>query len=98
VCIDGNFDETAQIALPADVRVTDVPADANVETPDFSYAAHYVFDPASRTVQVTRRLDTRFGRQMCSPQRFARMHDALLRVERDTHAQIVVRAAGAGAG
>ena len=97
VCIDGDFDETAQITLPADVRVTDVPPDAGVDGPYLSYAAHYVFDPASRTVQITRRLDTHFGRQMCTPQAFAQMRDALVRVERDTHAQIVVRARG-GAG
>ena len=95
VCIDGDFDESAQIALPADVRVTDVPADASVENLYWSFASHYVFDAASRTVQVTRRLHTRFGKQMCTPQEFARMHDALVRVERDTHAQIVVRAVGA---
>jgi hypothetical protein len=94
VCVDGQFDETAQIRLPGDANVTDVPADANVDGPYLSFASHYVFDAASRTVQVTRRLDTRFGRQLCTPQMFAQMRDALLRVERDTHAQIVVHAGG----
>ena len=99
VCIDGDFDETAQITLPDDVRVTDVPADASVDGPYLTFASHYVFDPASRTVQITRRLHTRFGKPMCSPQAFARMRDALVRVQRDTHAQIVVRATdGASAG
>ncbi|HEY1607897.1 MAG TPA: DUF3857 and transglutaminase domain-containing protein [Paraburkholderia sp.] len=92
VCIDGDFDETAQIALPADVRVTDVPADARVDGRYLSYASHYVFDAGSRTVQVTRRLDTHFGHQMCSAEAFAQMRDALVRIERDTHAQIIVRA------
>jgi transglutaminase-like putative cysteine protease len=96
VCIDGDFDETAQIALPANVRVTDVPADASVDGPDVMFLSHYVFDDASRTLQVTRRLTTHFGRQMCTPEEFARMRDALVRIERDTHAQIVVRAAAKG--
>ncbi|TDV28612.1 transglutaminase-like putative cysteine protease [Paraburkholderia caballeronis] len=98
VCIDGDFDETAQIALPADVRVTDVPADAAVDDRYLSFESHYVFDAASRTVQITRKLHTRFGRPMCSPEAFAQMRDALTRVERDTHAQIVVRAGRGGVG
>jgi hypothetical protein len=96
VCIDGHFDETAQIGLPADVDVIDVPAGANADGPSLSFASHYVFDPASRTLQITRRLDTRFGRQMCTPQAFAQMRDALVRIQRDTHEQIVVRARDAG--
>jgi len=53
-----------------------------------------VFDPASRTVQIVRHLTARFGHQMCSAAEFARMRDALVRIQRDTHAQIVVRALG----
>jgi len=96
-CIGGEFDESAQIRLPANVRVTDVPRDANVEGENggtLAYAAHYVFDPASRTVQIVRHLTARFGHQMCSAAEFARMRDALVRIQRDTHAQIVVRALG----
>jgi hypothetical protein len=32
---------------------------------------------------------------MCSADEFAQMRDVLVRIERDTHAQIVVRARGA---
>ncbi|PLZ04500.1 hypothetical protein CY652_01545 [Burkholderia sp. WAC0059] len=93
-CIGGRFDEVAQITLPANLRVTDLPRDARVEDPFLSFAAHYVFDPASRTLQITRQLDAHFGREMCTPQMYARMQDALVRIERDTEAQVVLKAAG----
>ena len=96
-CVGGEFDESAQIQLPANVYVTDVPHDASVpgvaDAP-LAYSARYVFDPASRTVQIMRHLSARFGHQMCSAAQFAQMHDALVRIQRDTHAQIVVRAQG----
>ncbi|MCG5073983.1 DUF3857 and transglutaminase domain-containing protein [Paraburkholderia tagetis] len=125
-CVGGDFEEHAQIVLPAFARVTDLPRDtsasASAGTPSggassmspsvspsassttlagdaqLEYASHYVFDPASHTVQVSRRLSAHFGRQMCSPDQFAQMRDALVRMQRDTHAQIVVRATGARPG
>lgn len=97
-CVGGDFDEAGQIVLPANVRVTDVPADVSVTGGPLVYTAHYLFDPGSRTVQVVRRLSAHFGHQMCSVAEFEQMRDTLLRIERDTHAQIVVRARGSGAG
>ncbi|WP_321899936.1 DUF3857 domain-containing transglutaminase family protein [Paraburkholderia heleia] len=94
-CIGGAFTESAQIVLPAFARVTDVPQDTQVSDAFFDYMSHYVFDARSRTLQIERRLTARFGHQMCTADEFAQMRDALLRIERDTHAQIVVRAAGA---
>ncbi|MGF6596793.1 transglutaminase-like putative cysteine protease [Paraburkholderia sp. GAS448] len=94
VCIGGDFDETAQITLPANVRVTDVPRDAAVRAPSFDYASHYVFDPATRTLQVTRRLHAAFGHQVCSPEEFAQSRAALERVERDAFSQVVAKAEG----
>jgi transglutaminase-like putative cysteine protease len=96
-CVGGEFDESAQIHLPANVRVTDVPHDASVQGAadgPLAYTARYVFDPASHTVQIERRLAARFGHQMCSAAEFAQMRDALVRIQRDTHAQIVVHAQG----
>lgn len=96
-CVGGEFDESAQIRLPTNVRVTDVPHDASVQGAadgPLAYSARYVFDPASHTVQIERRLAARFGHQMCSAAEFAQMRDALVRIQRDTHAQIVVRAQG----
>ncbi|MGU7785329.1 DUF3857 domain-containing transglutaminase family protein [Burkholderia sp. PU8-34] len=92
VCIGGEFSETAQIALPDDVAVTDVPADAAVRDRFVEFASHYVFDARANVVQITRRLRARFGGQLCSPEDYAAMRASLERIERDTQAQIVVRA------
>ncbi|NIE65056.1 DUF3857 domain-containing protein [Burkholderia sp. Ax-1719] len=97
-CISGDFEEHARIALPAFARVTDLPRDvvasvaSAASAAPLDYSAHYVFDRDTRTVEVTRKLSAHFGRQMCTPEDFAQMHEALLRMQRDAHAQIVVRA------
>ncbi len=93
VCIGGDFDETAQIALPDTVRITDLPQDARVQDRFFDFESHYVFDPATRVVQITRRLHARFGHQMCSADEFAEGRASLVRIERDALSQIVVHAA-----
>jgi hypothetical protein len=92
VCIGGDFDETAQITLPDNVRVTDLPHDAAVQGRFFDYEAHYVFDPSTRVVQITRRLHAQFGHQVCSVDEFAQARASLVRIERDALSQIVVRA------
>ncbi|OMG71191.1 DUF3857 domain-containing transglutaminase family protein [Burkholderia ubonensis] len=91
-CIGGEFSETAQIALPANVAVTDVPADTVVRDRFVEFASRYVFDASARVVQITRRLRADFGRQVCTPDDYAAMRASLERIERDTQAQIVVRA------
>ncbi|VWD40330.1 DUF3857 domain-containing protein [Burkholderia contaminans] len=93
-CIGGTFDETGQIALPADVAVTDLPADTAVHDRFVDFTSHYVFDAAARVVQVTRRMTADFGRQVCSADEFTALRASLERIERDTQAQIVVRAKG----
>ncbi|RDS98798.1 hypothetical protein DWU95_39630, partial [Burkholderia contaminans] len=93
-CIGGTFDETGQIALPADVAVTDLPADTTVHDRFVDFTSHYVFDAAARVVQVTRRMTADFGRQVCSADEFTALRASLERIERDTQAQIVVRAKG----
>jgi transglutaminase-like putative cysteine protease len=92
VCIGGDFDETAQITLPVGVRVTDVPRDSIAHDPYFDYASHYVFDPASRTLQITRRLHATFGHQVCPAEQFAAARATLLKIERDAFSQVVVKA------
>nr|WP_175860871.1 DUF3857 domain-containing protein [Burkholderia cepacia] len=93
-CIGGTFDETGQIALPADVAVTDLPADTAVHDRFVDFTSHYVFDAAAHVVQVSRRMTADFGRQVCTPDEFTALRASLERIERDTHAQIVVRAKG----
>ncbi|MEK7899560.1 hypothetical protein AAB988_38545, partial [Burkholderia contaminans] len=58
------------------------------------FTSHYVFDAAARVVQVTRRMTADFGRQVCSADEFTALRASLERIERDTQAQIVVRAKG----
>ncbi|CAN0627323.1 conserved exported protein of unknown function [Burkholderia multivorans] len=91
VCVGGAFRETAQIALPDTAVVTDLPADASVRDRFFDFASRYVYDSAAHVVQITRRLDARFDRQVCTPEDFDAMRAALARIERDSQAQIVVR-------
>ena len=59
-----------------------------------AFSSHYVFDPATRTLQVRRHLRAAFGHQMCSADEFATLRDDLVRIERDLDAQVIVRAAG----
>jgi hypothetical protein len=92
VCIGGDFDETAEITLPATVRITDLPTDTIVEDGYFNYSSHYVFDPDSRVLQITRRLSAQFGHQVCSPESFDEMRTSLDRIERDALSQVVVKA------
>ncbi|WP_242539825.1 DUF3857 domain-containing transglutaminase family protein [Trinickia mobilis] len=93
VCIGGEFDETGQIALPGNVRMVGLPDDLSVQDAFYDYESHYVFDPATRVVQITRRLRARFGRQVCSPQDFDATRATLVKIERDALAQIVVQGA-----
>ncbi|MBY4766099.1 DUF3857 domain-containing transglutaminase family protein [Burkholderia ambifaria] len=92
VCLGGTFDETGQITLPAGVAVTDLPTDTAVRDRFVDFTSHYVFDAVAHVVQVTRRLTATFGRQVCTPEEFTALRASLERIERDTQAQIVVRA------
>jgi hypothetical protein len=92
VCVGGEFDETAQISLPDTVHVTDLPADTAVQDNTFDYTSHYVFDPSTNVLQITRRLHAQFGHQVCSPEAFDEMRASLVRIERDALSQVVVHA------
>ena len=92
-CIGGEFDETLEMTLPRFVRVTDLPADTAVQDRFLTFSSRYVFDPATRALQVTRHLRAAFGHQMCSANEFAEIKDDLVRIERDLDAELVVKAA-----
>jgi hypothetical protein len=94
-CIGGEFDETLEMSLPRFVRVTDLPTDSTIEDPLLTFASHYVFDPATRTLQVNRHLRVTFGHQMCTASEFEAIRGDLVRIERDLDAEVVVRAAAA---
>lgn len=90
-CIGGSFDETLELTLPRFVHVTDVPPDAGVTDRFFEFSSRYVFDPATRVLQVRRHLQAAFGHQMCSADEFAAVKDDLVRIERDLDAEVVVK-------
>ena len=92
VCVGGAFVEHGTVTLPRDVRLVYVPPDVAIDAGPIDYAASYIFDPVSRVVQISRRLQAAFGKQVCTPAQFDAMRDSLLRIERDTSAQIIVRA------
>jgi transglutaminase-like putative cysteine protease len=92
VCMGGTFIERGSIMLPRDVKLVYVPSDMMIEAGPIDYAAHYVFDPASRVVQISRRLRADFGKQVCTTKDFEAMRDTLMHIERDTSSQIIVRA------
>jgi transglutaminase-like putative cysteine protease len=92
VCIGGRFDEVAQITLPKQMHIAEVPGEIDVTSNFLRYRARYLFDPASNVIQISRTLDAQFGKQVCTPDDFQAMLPALKKIERDTHEQIIVRA------
>ncbi|MGN6230042.1 MAG: DUF3857 domain-containing transglutaminase family protein [Trinickia sp.] len=97
VCIGGTFAEHGTVTLPRDVKLVYVPSDVAIGAGPIDYSAQYVVDPVSRVVQISRRLRADFGGQVCTPKDFDAMRDTLVRVQRDTSAQIIVQAIGARA-
>ena len=85
------------MTLPRDVKLVYVPSDVAIGAGPIDYSAQYVVDPVSRVVQISRRLRADFGGQVCTPKDFDAMRDTLVRVQRDTSAQIIVQAIGARA-
>jgi len=94
LCVGGAYDEVSQIVLPKAMQVVEVPDDLDLTSGFFHYRSRYVFDPASNVIQVSRTLDARFGKQVCSPDDFQTALPALRKIERDTQAQIIVRVSG----
>lgn len=92
VCVGGTFVEHATVTLPRNIELVYLPTDVEIDADPLDYAARYIFDPVSRVVQISRRLRADFGTQVCTPKRFDAMLGSLLRIERDTSAQIIVRA------
>ncbi|KDR34844.1 membrane protein [Caballeronia grimmiae] len=91
LCVGGAYDEVAQIALPRAMQVVEVPDDVDVTSEFFQYRSRYVFDASTNVVQVSRTLDARFGKQVCSPDDFQAALPAFKKIERDTQAQIIVK-------
>ncbi|WP_175817879.1 DUF3857 domain-containing transglutaminase family protein [Burkholderia diffusa] len=91
LCPAGQFDETAQIKLPYNVRVLDMPDDLATQDQFLDFSSRYVFDPTTKIIQVTRRLTVRFAGQVCSPADYAASRSTLERIDRDVQSQVIVR-------
>ncbi|WP_404980914.1 MULTISPECIES: DUF3857 domain-containing transglutaminase family protein [Caballeronia] len=91
LCVGGAYDEVAQIALPRAMQVVEVPDDVDVTSEFLQYRSRYVFDASTNVIQVSRTLDARFGKQVCSPDDFQAALPAFKKIERDTQAQIIVK-------
>ena len=94
VCLGATFVEQGTIKLANDVKVVYVPSDLTIDDAPIRYEAHYVFDPLSGVLQVSRRMQADFGKQVCSPKEFEAMRGTLVRIERDASAQVVVQGSG----
>jgi hypothetical protein len=92
MCIGGVYREVSQISLPKAMRVTEVPDDLELSNEVFNYRSHYLFDPSTNVIQVTRTLDAHFGKQVCTPDDFKAALPVLKQIERDTQEQIIVKA------
>ena len=89
VCVGGDFDETAQSRYHS-VRVTDLPVDASVDD-DFFDTPRLRLELATRVLQITRRLHTKFAHQVCSADMFNEVQASL-----GGSSAIVVAGGGAG--
>jgi transglutaminase-like putative cysteine protease len=92
LCVGGTYREVSQISLPKTMRVTEVPDDADVSNAHFVYHSRYLFDPSTNVIQVTRTLDATFNKQVCAPEDYQASLPLLKQIERDTQAQIIVKA------
>jgi transglutaminase-like putative cysteine protease len=93
LCVGGTYREVSQISLPRSMRVTEVPDDLDTSNAYFSYRSHYLFDPSTNVIQVTRTLNAKFNKQVCAPEDYQATLPLLKQIERDTQAQIIVKAA-----
>lgn len=92
LCTSGNFNETVVLSFASEFAVSDIPPDLELHTSTLDYAAHYLFDASSQTIQITRELDLHFPAAVCDPDAYEANRGALLQAERDAMSQIVVRA------
>ncbi|RKP55657.1 DUF3857 domain-containing transglutaminase family protein [Pararobbsia silviterrae] len=92
VCTSGDFKETAVLSFAPDFTVGEIPSDLELHDVTLDYSAHYTFDSASRTLQITRALNLHFPALVCDPEAFDANRAMLLKAERDALSQIVVRA------
>ncbi|WP_322105443.1 DUF3857 and transglutaminase domain-containing protein [Paraburkholderia sp. J41] len=83
--------ERARIALPAGMRVLDVPIPQHADNRWIDFRSHYALDSAANVLSVTRTGHTHFASDVCSPDDFTQMRPAFETMARDLRAQLIVK-------
>jgi hypothetical protein len=97
VCRNIELHERAQITLPSNFRVLDVPEPAQTQDRFLEFRSQYTFDPQTNMITVSRDGSTHFDSDVCSPDEFAKMRPAMEAVGRDVRAQVIVKSSLEGA-
>jgi transglutaminase-like putative cysteine protease len=91
VCRNFVSTERARIALPAGMRVLDVPTPQHAQNAYVEFSSEYTLDPATNVLRVTRTGTTHFASDVCTPDEFAQMRPAFETMSRDLRAQWIVK-------
>ncbi|CAB3766014.1 DUF3857 domain-containing transglutaminase family protein [Paraburkholderia solisilvae] len=97
VCRNVELHERARIVLPANFSVLDMPVAAQAEDRFIDFHSTYRYDPQANAITITRDGNTRFSREVCSPDEFAQMRAGIETIGRDVRAQVIVKSTLAGA-
>ena len=97
VCRNIELHERAQITLPPNFRVLDVPEPAQTQDRFLDFRSQYTFDAQTNIIKVSRDGSTHFDSDVCSPEEFAQMRPAMEAVGRDVRAEVIVRSSLDGA-
>jgi hypothetical protein len=83
--------EYAQIALPPNFRVLDMPEALQTQDHYLDFRSHYTFDPQTNIVTMTRDGSTHFASDVCTPGDFAQMRPTMEALGRDVRAEVIVK-------
>ncbi|WP_321869017.1 DUF3857 domain-containing transglutaminase family protein [Paraburkholderia tropica] len=93
VCRNVEMTERARIALPASLRVLDVPSPQQAGNAFVDYRSQYRLDAQANVLRVTRTGRTHFASDVCSADEFTQMRPAFETMARDLRAQLIVKPA-----
>jgi hypothetical protein len=91
VCRNFVSTERARIALPAGMRVLDVPTPQHAQNAYVEFSSEYTLDPATNVLRVTRTGTTHFASDVCTPDEFTQMRPAFETMSRDLRAQWIIK-------
>ncbi|HXZ07830.1 MAG TPA: hypothetical protein VEI25_07205, partial [Paraburkholderia sp.] len=97
ICHNIELHEHAQITLPPNFHVLDVPEPAQTQDRFIDFRSQYTFDPLTNIITVSRDGSTHFDSDVCSVDQFEKMRPAIEAVGRDVRAEVIVRSSIDGA-